>query len=77
MNRRNTTEVLNLLTNLNQSGQSILMVTHDLRAALRASRLLYLEDGKIIGELTLPPYNPKEEKSIETQVSAWLGSMKW
>lgn len=53
------------------------MVTHDLRAALRASRLLYLEDGKIIGELTLPPYNPKEEKSIETQVSAWLGSMKW
>lgn len=77
LNRRNTTEVLNLLTELNTSGQSILMVTHDMRAALRATRLLYLEDGKIIGELTLPPYSAEEEKSREAQVNAWLSSMKW
>lgn len=77
LNRKNTTEVLNLLTELNKSGQSILMVTHDMRAALRATRLLYLEDGKIIGELILPSYNPDEEKSRETQVNAWLSSMEW
>lgn len=77
LNRRNTTEVLNLLTELNRSGQSILMVTHDIRAALRASRILYLEDGKITGELMLPPYDPEEEKSTQAQVNAWLGSMKW
>ncbi len=77
LNRKNTTEVLNLLTGLNQSGQSILMVTHDMRAALRATRLIYLEDGKIIGELTLPHYNPGEEKSRETQVNSWLSSMEW
>ena len=53
------------------------MVTHDIRAALRASRLLYLSDGKIIGELTLPNYDPSEEKSRETQINAWLGSMEW
>lgn len=77
LNRKNTTDVLNLLTQLNQSGQSILMVTHDMKAALRASRLLYIEDGKIIGELTLPPYQADEEKSRETQVNAWLTSMEW
>lgn len=77
LNRRNTTEVLNLLTELNQSGQSILMVTHDMRAALRATRILYIEDGKIIGELPLPPYAPDEEKSRETQANAWLSSMEW
>ena len=77
LNRKNTIEVLNLLTELNHSGQSILMVTHDIRAALRASRLLYLEDGKIVGELPLPDYNPKEEKSREAQVNAWLSSMEW
>lgn len=77
LNRKNTTEVLNLLTNLNESGQSILMVTHDMRAALRATRLLYIADGKIIGELPLPPYNPDEEKSREAQVNAWLSSMEW
>ncbi len=77
LNRKNTMDVLNLLTELNQSGQSILMVTHDVRAALRATRLLYIEDGKIIGDLSLPPYNSSEEKSRETQVNAWLSSMKW
>lgn len=77
LNRKNTIEVLNLLTDLNQLGQSILMVTHEMRAALRATRLLYIEDGKIIGDLSLPPYNPDEEKSRETQVNAWLSSMEW
>lgn len=77
LNRKNTTEVLNLLTELNKEGQSILMVTHDMRAALRATRILYIADGKIIGELTLPPYNLEEEKSRETQVNAWLSSMEW
>ena len=77
LNRKNTKEVLNLLTDLNQSGQSILMVTHDMKAALRASRLLYIADGNIIGGLSLPPYNPDDEKSREAQVNAWLNSMEW
>ncbi len=77
LNRKNTKEVLNLLTKLNQSGQSILMVTHDMKAALRAGRLLYIADGNIIGELSLPPYNPDDEKSREAQVNAWLNSMEW
>ncbi len=77
LNRKNTKEVLNLLTELNQSGQSILMVTHDMKAALRAGRLLYIADGNIIGELSLPPYNPDDEKSREAQVNAWLNSMEW
>ena len=77
LNRRNTTEVLDLLTACNSEGQSILMVTHDMRAALRATRILYLEDGKIIGELTLPPFKAEDEKSREKQVGAWLNSMEW
>lgn len=77
LNRRNSVEVLDLLTGLNKKGQSILMVTHDLRAALRADRLLYLEDGKIIGELDLPPYSETDAKSRENQVNAWLSSLKW
>ena len=77
LNRKNTTEVLDLLTECNRDGQSILMVTHDMRAALRATRILYIEDGKITGELTLPPYSVENEKSRETQVGAWLTSLEW
>lgn len=77
LNRKNTTEVLNLLNELNREGQSILMVTHDIRAAIRADRLLYLSDGKFVGDLSLPPYDKKDEKSRETQVNAWLTSLEW
>lgn len=77
LNRQNTIGVLNLLSELNENGQSILMVTHDLKAALRATRLLYLEDGKITGELSLPVYDRQEEKSREAQVNAWLASLEW
>lgn len=77
LNRRNIIDVLDLLTELNREGQGVLMVTHDLKAALRGSRILYLEDGKIIGELTLPAYQAGEEKARETQVNAWLTSLEW
>ena len=77
LNRANTDAVLDLLTGLNTQGQSILMVTHEIRAALRATRLLYLEDGKIAGEMELAPYTRGEARAREAQVSAWLTSMSW
>ncbi len=77
LNRKNTTEVLDLLTELNRKGQSVLMVTHDAKAACRATRILYIEDGKIVSDLELPPYTKEEEKSRETQVNAWLSSLSW
>ena len=77
LNKRNTQEVLNLLTELNAEGQNILMVTHDIKAAVRATRLLYLEDGKVIGEMSMQPYCKEDAKSREKQVDAWLASMEW
>ena len=77
LNKRNTEDVLDLLTELNRQGQSILMVTHDIRAAIHANRFLYLEDGKISGEMEMPPYESKDTKNREKQVDAWLSSMSW
>ncbi len=77
LNKRNTREVLDIMTQLNENGQNILMVTHDMKAAVRATRLLYLEDGKVIGEMTMPPYQKEEAKRREKQVEAWLSSMEW
>lgn len=77
LNRRNTEDVLDLMTEISRGGQSILMVTHDVRAALRADRLLYLEDGKICGEMKMPPYIKEETRNREIQINAWLSSMEW
>ncbi|MDR1422342.1 MAG: ABC transporter ATP-binding protein [Coriobacteriales bacterium] len=48
--------VLDLLTQTNRDGQSIIMVTHDLKSALRGKRVLYLKDGIIRGECALGNY---------------------
>lgn len=77
LNKRSSEEVMQLMTQLHKQGQSIVMVTHDSKAALHASRLLYLEDGKIIDEMLLPPYQKEELRKRETQVTAWLTSLEW
>lgn len=77
LNKRNTDEVLSLLTELNQKGQSILMVTHDVRAAIRGNRILYLEDGKILDEMALPPFTQETARERKETVSAWLTSLAW
>ena len=77
LNRQNTQEVLNLLTGLNETGQSILMVTHDVRAAIRGSRILYLEDGKILDELNFLGYQDEAAKDREIRLNEWLCALSW
>ena len=50
------TDALNVLTHFNEMGQSIVMVTHDLKSARRGNRVIYLRDGAICGECLLGPY---------------------
>ena len=77
LNKSHTDEVLSLLTSLNHSGQSILMVTHDLKAALRGNRILYLEDGKVLDELTMPKYRMADERQRENRLTEWLSDLQW
>ena len=77
LNKSHTLEVLNLLTEINRSGQSILMVTHDLRAASRGNRILFLEDGKVMDELILSHYSGAEDKARESKVSKWISGLQW
>ena len=53
------------------------MVTHDVKAAIRGTRILYLEDGKILDEMLLPPFDVETAKEREEKVSAWLTSLSW
>ena len=62
LNSDNSTAVLDVLTELNRDGQSIIMVTHDRKSALRGSRIIYLKDGKIYGELSLGSFQQDKEE---------------
>ena len=51
LDRKSGDEILDLLVALNRDhGKTIVMVTHDPKAAARARRTLYLEKGKLIEE---------------------------
>ncbi len=51
LDRKSGDEILDLLSTLNEKqGKTIVMVTHDPRAAERAKRILHLEKGVLLGE---------------------------
>ena len=51
LDSKNGAEVMNLLTELNQEGTTIVMVTHSQHAASYAHRVVHLFDGQIVTEL--------------------------
>lgn len=53
INRANADSLLELLADLNKTGQTMVMVTHDIYAATRASKVFFLSDGKIQDEIVL------------------------
>ena len=77
LNRANSEEVLRLMTELNEEGQSIVMVTHDIRAAVRGTRILYMEDGKILDERRLSVYREEEARAREEKIQRWLSALQW
>ncbi len=76
LNSENGEHVMDMLTNLNREGQSIVMVTHDKKAARRGNRILYLKDGAIMGELNLGGYVPKD-KARHDKLNDFLQEMGW
>ncbi len=87
LNSQNTTNVLDILTELNNEGQSIVMVTHTISAAERGNRIIYLSDGVISDECDLGAYagdykdvsNPTREKAAERhkKLKDFLQAMGW
>ena len=46
-----TDELLRLFAAINRAGQTILMVTHSVKAASRAGRVLFIKDGQVFHQL--------------------------
>ncbi|MFC2686951.1 ABC transporter ATP-binding protein [Arachnia propionica] len=76
LNSEASDAVLDLLSDLHAGGQCILMVTHDVRSALRGSRILYLRDGVIAGDLKLGRFDRKDSGRRE-RLQHFLEEMGW
>lgn len=76
LNSKTGFDVLDTLTKFNEQGQSVVMVTHDMRSACRGNRILYLKDGMILGECDLGRYSHSDIQRHE-KLSAFLKEMGW
>jgi len=66
LDSRNGEQVMELLVELNQAGQTILQVTHDHNLAARyAGRVIFLRDGRVIEDTTMEAARPEWPRLVQ------------
>ncbi len=76
LNSAGVKAVLDVLTDINNSGQSVVMVTHDIKSARRGNRIIYLQDGGIMGECDAGKYVSGDKQRHE-KIRRFLEEMGW
>lgn len=75
LNSTSGNNVLQLIQRINEKGQTIVMVTHNIKAACFGKKIIYLKDGEIIDEYTFGK-NENQQKR-EKNVFSWLSELGW
>lgn len=64
--------ILDILTEMNRNKQTVVMVTHDIKAATRADRLILIKDGEVDGIMEFDKYQKEDGKSRENTIYSYL-----
>lgn len=75
LNSLSTKEVMDILKQINLSGTTIMLVTHDAKVASRADRAIYLEDGKIKDTFSQGKSRENNLAICEKNLKEWLAKM--
>lgn len=63
-------EIMDIFSEINAQGTAVMLVTHDPKIAARASRILFLADGRTAGELRFPDASAKESDTTKASMEA-------
>jgi putative ABC transport system ATP-binding protein len=66
------TEIMDILAELNADGMTIVLVTHDTKVAARAERVLYMVDGRIVGDRRSGPATGADLEVRHAELTRWL-----
>ena len=77
LNSKSAEEIMALLNEVNLSGTTVLLVTHDIKVAAKTERVLYMLDGHIVSEQVMGKYikGTDDIKAREEKLSTWLLEM--
>lgn len=77
LNTRSAAEIMDIVAKINKNGTTILLVTHDVKVAAKTQRVLYMLDGKLVGEKRLGKMGENDLKAREEILSRWLMEMNF
>lgn len=78
LNKQMSLEIMDEIIRVNREGTSVMIVTHDSKVAAKANRVLYIQDGNILDELSLGKYQSKEEfAERDKKINNWLMGIGW
>jgi len=77
LNSTSASEIMALLADVHRTGTTIVLVTHDVRVATRAERVLFIFDGTIAGAHEAGRYDDGRDDvdSRQQVLAAWLAEM--
>lgn len=74
LNSKSSLEIMDILNEINSSGTTVMLVTHDIKIAAKTERILFMMDGQIKDEVNIGKcnYSHEEIQKREKQLSKWL-----
>lgn len=78
LDSRSAGQIMDIFSDINRDGQTILMVTHSLQAACRAGRVLFIKDGQVFHQIYRGSMSDDELYQVISQTLAQIatGSME-
>lgn len=79
LNSSTTKEVMDIINQINKEDTTVIIVTHDIKVAARAERIVFINDGEIQDDLKLGKYMvdkvvDEDESEREKKLMRWLES---
>nr|WP_097042730.1 ABC transporter ATP-binding protein [Terribacillus aidingensis] len=69
-----TEEIMSILAEINKTGTTVMLVTHDVKVAAKTERILFMIDGKIVSQKKMRKYDARQDdrKEREESIMKWL-----
>lgn len=57
LNSKSAQEIMDIISEINKEGTTVVLVTHDAKIAARTERILFMSDGKIVNEMRFQKFS--------------------
>jgi putative ABC transport system ATP-binding protein len=73
LNSKSAHEIMDIFSEINANGTACMLVTHDAKIAARTEHIMFMRDGKIVSELSLPKFDGTD---IDNRIEAVIVKMR-